>query len=159
MSPMKLILAVVLAAAFVSPAWSQGVTALNLDEVRIQQQQIRTDLMASKGRYADMPSAKRDQIIAKQDSLFRLMEGKQAEEELSDDQHMEMINTLQWIQAAVNDAEDERVICKNVKTTGSQMPKRVCKTVAQIRVERENARKNLDRGALCTKGQPCASRE
>ena len=159
MSPMKLILVVVLAAAFALPAWSEQRTPLDFDEVRVQQLQIRADIMASQGRYADMPASKRDQIVAKQDSLLKLIDGKHTESELSDRQLLETINSLEWIQAAINDTEDERVVCKSVKLTGSHVSKKVCKTVAQMREEREDARNSIERRALCTEGQSCASRE
>lgn len=159
MPHMKLIFAAVLAVTIALPAWSRVGAPLELDQVRVQQQQIRADLIDSKGRYADLSPRRRDEILAKQDGLLRLIEGKQMPGDLSDRQQLEMINDLEWIQAAINEAEDQRVTCRSVKVTGSQMVKRVCRTAAQIREDREDARNSIERRALCTGDQPCASRE
>jgi hypothetical protein len=159
MPAIKLIFAAVLCAAIALPAWSNVGTPIDLAQVRAQQQEIRADLVDSKGRYSDLPPRRRDEIIAKQDSLLRLIDGKEMPGDLSDRQQLEMINDLEWIQAAINQAEDERVTCRSEKLTGSHMVKKICRTNAQIRAEREDARNSIERRALCTEGQPCAGRD
>ena len=131
---------------------------MELEQIRVQQKQIRTDVIAGKGRYADMPSKKRNELLAKQDDLLELIEGKSTESELTDKQKMEAFNSLEWIEAAINNAEDERVICKSEKPTGSNRAQKVCKTVAQIREEREDSSNIIDRRAICSEGQMCAGK-
>ena len=131
---------------------------MELEQIRVQQKQIRTDVIAGKGRYADMPSKKRNELLAKQDDLLELIEGKSTESELTDKQKMEAFNSLEWIEAAINNAEDERVICKSEKPTGSYRAQKVCKTVAQIREEREDSSNTIDRRAICSEGQMCGGK-
>jgi hypothetical protein len=133
-------------------------SALELDQIRAQQQTISADIVAGKGRYASMPVSKRNQILAKQTVLLKLIEGKNTDSELSDDQKMEVFNGLEWIEATVNNAENERVICKSEKPTGSNRAQRVCRTVAQMREEREASERLIDRRAVCSEGGMCTGR-
>ncbi|MBC7989601.1 MAG: hypothetical protein H7Y19_08480 [Luteimonas sp.] len=117
-----------------------------VDEVLAQQQQIRTDVVAGKGRYANMPNQKRSELMAKQDELMILLEGKQSSTELSQDQYVEAFNKLEWIEATVNNVDSERMICTREKTLGSNRTTRVCRTAAQLEEQREYARQQLETG-------------
>lgn len=120
-----------------------------------QQAQIRADVLAGKGRYRDMPARTRYELLDRQTRLLRMLEGKVSSDELSPDQRTEAFNTLEWIEAAINNTEDDRMVCKREKTLGSNLDKRVCKTVAQIREEQEAARRAINRGcAAGVCGQP-----
>jgi len=114
-----------------------------------QQQSIRADVLAGKQPYKTMPSAKRDELLAKQAELLKLLEGKKTFAELTEAQQIDAFNTLEWMEAAINNAEEERMVCKREKPTGSNRTTTVCKTVAQIREEQEAARNAVDRTALC----------
>ena len=66
---------------------------------------------------------------------------------------MAAFNTLEWIEAAINDSDDDRLVCRRERRIGSNRMTRVCKTVAQIEFERERARSQLlDRGACVDLG-------
>ena len=154
----KLACAIVFSAAM---AFSTSVAAsapMDLGQIRMQQQQIRAEVIAGKGRYKDMPARTRDELLAKQDGLLKMIEGKKTNSELTESQKMEAFNTLEWIEATVNNAEDERVICKSEKPTGSHRPQKVCRTVAQIRQEREASERAVYRRAVCSEGGMCAGK-
>lgn len=51
-------------------------------------------------------------------------------------------------QVADADDPDNKVICRREHVVGSQFPRRVCKTVRQIREEQEQAQRELDRERL-----------
>jgi len=46
---------------------------------------------------------------------------------------------------AVEESDDERMVCTYEKTIGSNMKKRICKTVAQRNKEREDSRDAMNR--------------
>ena len=115
-----------------------------VDEVLAQQQRLRADVVAREGRYADMPSSKRSELLAKQDRLFVMLEGKQSSTDLSNDQYLEAFSTLEWIEATVNNADDERMICTREKTLGSNRATRVCRSAAQMEAQRESARQQME---------------
>lgn len=113
-------------------------------EILAEQRAIRADMDALKGRYADMPLVKREKIAANQDRLFALLEGTVDTSELDPADRTEAFNLQQAIAAAINDREDERIVCERIKRTGSHRVTRVCKSVAQMRAEREAARASME---------------
>ncbi|MET0807966.1 MAG: hypothetical protein ABWX93_04320 [Pseudoxanthomonas sp.] len=122
-------------------------------EVMAQQQEIRKEVLQQTGRYAEMPAVKRDAILREQDKLFPLLEGKSDASALNPNDRTKAINALEAISSAINNKEDERVVCERVKRTGSQQITRVCKSVAQIKFERERARNDMQSGqSICTSG-------
>lgn len=114
-----------------------------------QQQQIRADVQAGKGRYKDMPAGTRNELLLRQAAVLRAVEGKQSTSELAEGDKIRVFNDLEWIEATINQAEDERMVCEMEKTTGSNRKTRVCKTVAQKRKEAEAARNIMSRGTRC----------
>jgi len=140
------LLVVLIVSLFSTLAVAGETKAFKVDEVLAQQQQIRTDVVAGKGRYANMPNQKRSELMAKQDELMILLEGKQSSTELSQDQYVEAFNRLEWIEATVNNVESERMICSREKTLGSNRTTRVCRTAAQMEEQREFARQQMETG-------------
>ncbi|HEY0659757.1 MAG TPA: hypothetical protein VGD21_00315 [Lysobacter sp.] len=118
---------------------------LQFDTIRSQQAEIRAGIEASTGLYKDLPSSTRSELLAKQSLLFRLMEGKQSTNDLSEEQKMQVFNTLEWIEATVKNKEDERLVCERRQILGSTRKERVCKTAAQLRMEHEATRERMDR--------------
>ena len=119
-------------------------SALQLDQIRTQQAEIRQGVESRTGPYSNMDATKRALLMEKQDFVLRTIEGKQSASELSDNAQMEVFNALEWIEAAINNTEGERMVCRKLRPTGSNMPTRVCKTEEQMRIEREFARKKRE---------------
>jgi len=135
---------------FVAPAVSASVDrgVLQFDAIRTQQAEIRAAVEARAGLYKDLPSNTRSELLAKQSQLMSVMEGKQSTNDLNEQQKTEIFNTLEWIEATVNNVEDERLICERRPILGSNRKERVCKTAAQLRAEHEGARDQIDRRDL-----------
>ena len=114
-----------------------------------QQQEIRKQVLEQTGRFKDMPTIKRDAILAQQTKLFRLLEGKSSTDELNPVQQTEDFNALQTIASNIDNKEDERIVCTRMKTIGTHQVTRVCKSVAQMRADREHARNELNRRIVC----------
>ncbi|MFD0739858.1 hypothetical protein ACFQZQ_11245 [Lysobacter koreensis] len=135
-----------LLASFGAFADSAGRKPLAVVAITAQQKQIHDDVIAVRGRYKDMPSSKRVDLLAKQAGLMAMLEGKTTTDELSESEQTEAFNTLEWIEAAINNAEDERMVCRREKVLGSTRLTRVCRTVEEERRMKELARDQLDRG-------------
>jgi len=118
---------------------------LQFDTIRSQQAEIRAAVEARAGLYKDLPSNMRSELLAKQSQLLSIMEGKRSTSDLNEEQKTEIFNTLEWIEAAVNNVQDERLVCERRPILGSNRKERVCKTAAQLRAEHESARDQLDR--------------
>lgn len=123
-----------------------GPASAEFEAIRAQQSQIRRDATARKGVFGDMPERTLRELLQRQDSVLQAIEGKQSAAELTESARLDVFNSLEWIEAAINRAEDDRMVCEQVATVGSNMKKRVCRTAAQARLERERAREELERG-------------
>lgn len=130
--------ALLLAVAAFAPA--RAATPLQVADIVSQQQQIREEVEAGQGAYQDMPAATRKELLARQDTLFKLLDGKTTTDDLNLSERTDAFNALEWINATVTGNEDERLVCRREKPVGSNMAVRVCKTVAQMRKDREAAR-------------------
>jgi hypothetical protein len=118
------------------------------EAIRTQQAEIRAGVAARTGRYQDMPESTRDQLLTKQAQVLNTIDQKSSGAELTEEQRLEVFNALEWIEAAINKDDDDRMVCERRKTLGSNRKERVCKTVAQMREERERAREELDRSDM-----------
>lgn len=114
-----------------------------------QQSEIRTEALGRKGRYKDMDESQRTALFQHQDTVNRLLQGVDNTADLAPDQRMTVFNALEAVEAIVNKAEDERMVCEKTKPIGSHRPERVCKTVAQRREERLKAEQNMQRDQRC----------
>lgn len=128
----------------IGPAFAKDHPPLQLDSIRTQQANIREGVLARNGRYRNLSEETRSELIRKQDFILRTIEGKESPDQLSEAQRLEVFNALEWMEAAINKTNEERLICRREKTTGSNMPTRVCKTEAQMREEQEEARRVLN---------------
>lgn len=140
-------------------AVSFGATADNtdgptFDEIREQQVELRGAVARGEGIYEGLSSSDRETLIARQDELLALIEGKDVVEDLADEEQVQAFNLLQEINATVNALvntvdDDDRVVCEYVASTGSHRKQKRCATVAERREQREHAQramqKTLDR--------------
>lgn len=125
-----------------------------VDQIVQQQTQIRADVTASRNGWDALPQEKRDEVLKQQDRLFVLLQDKQTIGDLGLDQQVEAANLLASIKATVTGAEDERMVCTRERKMGSNFTQRVCRTVAQLRREREAARDAVQRGDQQQRMQP-----
>jgi hypothetical protein len=119
---------------------------LAIAAITSQQAEIRAGVQAGTGLYKDMPTRTKEEILSRQSELLAVVDGKTSADELSEEERLQVFNNLEWIEAAINNAEDERMVCTREKPLGSNRAQRVCKTTAQIEAEREFARKNINSG-------------
>jgi hypothetical protein len=117
---------------------------LKLDQIVTQQQEIRAGVIAGTGRYKDMPENKKAELLAKQGQLLKLIDGKADTAELTPAQSIEAFNILEWIEAAINNSDDERMVCRNQRKTGSNRMTTVCRTQRQINEAHERARRQTE---------------
>jgi len=146
-----ILLALMIALASSGTAFaSDRATGVAASTILTQQRQIREEAMAHQGRYKNMEEAKRSDLLAKQDVVFRLLDGKQNSNDLVESERVELFNALEAIEATINNARDEQMVCEFIRRVGSNRPERVCKTYAQRAKEREAAEKELGRQIGCT---------
>ena len=151
MRAIRFVSAIVLGLALAAPAAFASVDSrvLMLDDIRTQQTEIRDGVEARTGRYKDLSTSQRNELLSKQARMLQTIEGKHSTEELNAQQKTEVFNTLEWIEAVVNNDDDERLVCERRPVLGSTRKERVCKTATQWREEREAARNMMDSRGAC----------
>lgn len=124
---------------------------VDVPKIKQEQQELRQKVLAGKGAYKDIDAEARLDLLDKQETVMRLLEGRKSTSELSPPDQVTLVNTLGMIAAIVEKAEDERMVCRREKMMGSNRPETICKTVAQLRREREEANSFLTspRSAAC----------
>lgn len=121
---------------------------LAISAITSQQAEIRSGVQAGTGRYKDMPAKTKSELLSRQSEVLAIVEGRTSADDLSENERVTVFNHLEWIEAAINDAHAERLVCTREKTLGSNRTQRVCKTVRQVEEEKEYARRNMDSGCI-----------
>ena len=144
--------AIVLSLTLTAPAAFASVDSrvLMLDDIRTQQHEIRDGVEARTGRYKDLSASQRSELLSKQARMLQTIEGKHSTDDLNAQQKTEVFNTLEWIEAVVNNDGEDRMVCERRPVLGSTRKERVCKTASQWREEREAARNMMDSRGACT---------
>jgi hypothetical protein len=91
----------------------------------------------------------RDALAAAQAEIRAMLAGKASIDELDAAGKVALFNANEKVIALVNKAEDERLVCKQTKRLGSHRHTLECRTVAQIRTDREAARDQGTRTRAC----------
>lgn len=117
--------------------------ALRSEDILAQQREIRAGMDTRTDGYADMPRSTRKAILADQDRLAALLEGKADTSQLDPSSRDEVVSLLASIDAAVNRSGDERLICTREARTGSNYMTRVCRTPSQLREQQAAGQKIL----------------
>lgn len=123
---------------------------LDVDQVLAHQREIRSKVQDST-QYRGLEEARRNELLSRQDALLRLLEDKRGGAPLAPKDQLHVFNEVQWIDGVLNDAEAERLVCRQERRVGSNRMTRVCRTAAQIERQREAARDTLSNGrSACT---------
>lgn len=112
-------------------------------DILAQQREIRADMDARTDRYVDMPQSTRKAILADQERLAALLEGKADTSQLDPSSLDQVVSLLASIDAAVDRSGDERLICTREARIGSNFMTRVCRTPSQIREQQAAGQKAL----------------
>ena len=123
----------------------------NAREIVEQQTRLRSEVLSGKGAFKEMDASVRSELLRNQEVVIDLLKDKDLTTQLSEADQLRVSNSISSIIAAVKNAEDDRMVCRREKMTGSHRPETICKTVAQRRMEREQARDAMSSSnAKCT---------
>lgn len=142
-------LLLILMAVLSAPALANETTNTDAQAILSQQQEIKSEVMSKKGRYRDMGESTREQLFNHQDKVQKLLVGISQTTELGEHDRIALFNSLEAIEAIVNKAEDDRIVCERHKPSGSNRPVTVCKSVAERRADKEHAEQTLQRNQTC----------
>jgi hypothetical protein len=125
---------------------SSGATSAprpTVQQIVEQQTQLRGQVAGKRGAFKDMHEGDRHRLLAQQDELLKLLDGRQSFDELRAEQRVEVFNILQNVNAAATKAEDERQVCERSRLVGTNRFQVVCMSGRQYREHKENAKQSL----------------
>lgn len=117
---------------------------LDANAILAQQKAIRADVEAGKGRYKGMKKSTRRELYENQDVVSTLLQGKAQTTDLPEYDQVAVLNALESIEAILNNAENERLVCERHKPVGSHRTQTLCKTVAERDADQDVADRYLN---------------
>lgn len=91
----------------------------------------------------------KEKLANAQAEIRQALDGKASMADLDDAAKLTVFNAHEQVVALVNKAEDERMVCTQKKRLGSHRHQLECRTVAQIKADREAARNTRLRTGTC----------
>ena len=108
--------------------------------------------MAPKGRFGTLSAEERARVEVNLDKITRLFEQNGEFSSMGSSEKVALINAQEDANAILTRNDDDRLICKMERPTGSNFKQKQCMTVRQTREIRERTRDGLDRYSM--PGQP-----
>lgn len=142
----------------IAPAAKSTDAPTRTADILAQQQTIRADMKAKRGRYANMPRDAQKSVLSDQEKMEKLLEGKADTSQLAAADQAEVRRLTARIEATVNNNQEERPVCTQEARTGSNYVTRVCRTPTEIRARKEADEKLLKDEATrlkCTEAAGC----
>lgn len=142
----------------ISPAALSADAPTRTADILSQQQAIRAGMKAKRDRYANMPRDAQKSVLADQEKLEELLEGKADTSQLATVDQAEVRRLTARIEATINNHQEERLVCTQEARTGSNYVTRVCRTPTEIRSRKEADEKLLKDEAArlkCTEAAGC----
>ena len=104
-------------------------------------------------KYEHINNSSLDDIALEQSKIRSLIGTHKSLDELSDVDQVSVFNAHERVIAIVENAENDRVICKRQKVVGSHRPVNVCNTVGELKRAREElAKDEIMRKSRCSGG-------
>lgn len=158
-----LLAALLLAATLPALADSTGSKAPTVSNMSVQQFLAYHDDVARRAKTKDFEAlsrSEREQLAASQGEIRAALAGKATMSDLDDPARLVVFNAHEKVLALVTKAEDERMVCTQQKRIGSNRRTLECRTVAQLREDRERAQDNRMRTRTCDPSTPgCGTRD
>lgn len=114
-----------------------AVNASNRDAFETVSAWVR-DQMREGGRYAHVTPTERTRVDTRLVEMEGLFQKYPAVDQMSDDDKLKMFNYQEEVNAILAHRDSERLICKNVKPIGSNIPVKQCMTAGEIEARRRN---------------------
>jgi hypothetical protein len=101
--------------------------------------------MEDGGRYSYVTPSERTRVNQRLDQMSGMFDKAPAVEQMSEDDKLKMFNYQEEVNAILAKHDNERVICKNVKPIGSNIPMKQCTTAGEIEARRRGDMQYLQR--------------
>lgn len=132
-------------------AWAEEGGAADLGKAVAEQHEIRAAIDARDPKYDYLDARRRRGIIASQDRLFGVADGKTSMTELTVDQQVLVFNELKRLEALlINRNVDDRKVCERTAMAGTRRQEVVCYTKDEQDKRANRAKDALMNRPACT---------
>ncbi|MFS8063573.1 MAG: hypothetical protein ACMG5Z_03195 [Luteimonas sp.] len=108
----------------------ESVQPQSVSEILQFQHALRSKLDAPSGEYSRFDEGQVARMKQAQDNVFRMLSGVNSLEDLSENQKVEVSNSLDQVKAILLANESNRLICFREKKTGTNLLTKRCETYA-----------------------------
>jgi hypothetical protein len=112
------------------------------------QHALRAKLESPSGEYSRFSESDIRKMEAAQDHVFHILAGVTSIDQLNEGQKTDLSNALDQVKATLLANENNRVICKVERKTGTNLTSRRCETVAQREANAAEARRQMDHNEI-----------
>jgi hypothetical protein len=100
-----------------------------------------------------LSKSEKEKLASAQGEIRQALDGKATMADLDDAAKLKVFNAHEQVIALVNKAENERLVCVQKKRLGSHRHQLECRTVAQVKEDRDAARDSRMRTGTCDPGR------
>lgn len=139
---LRLCLALVLFGASLSLGFAKEAIRADPSEFPVLRKQIEKALKGDD--YSELTRTQREEVIAALDRMQATLSGVDSVQHLAPADKTQLFNDQELVNTVLTKAAaDSRTVCRQQVRTGSHRHNQVCRTVAEIRREREEAQRQL----------------
>jgi len=113
------------------------VNASNMDAFETVSTWVRGQ-MKEGGRYAHVTATERTRVDTRLGEMESLFQKSPAVDQMSDEDKLKLFNYQEEVNSILAGRDSERLICKNVKPIGSNIPVKQCMTAGEMEARRRN---------------------
>ena len=138
----------VAAGAPVAAASGGKVRIDDVGEYLDHQHALRRDVEHGK-RFKHVDGQSKRALLAAQDRIFSILEGRGSVDELTPQQQVDLYNAQNVVNGVVADAELDREVCRREKQIGSNRVKLVCLSAREWREVHDNTQRDMRAPRVC----------
>lgn len=101
--------------------------------------------MKEGGRYAEVKSDEREVVNTRLDEMARLFDRKSSVAEMTLEEKKTLLVDQEEINSILGKRDGDRLICRNDRPIGSNIPVKTCETARELAERRRSDRKQLER--------------
>lgn len=134
---------------------SNEIVAVDLEQLRTKYTEMAGDIRDRRPPYDTFTDTERARLQSLQARALEIAASRQHYDELEAQERSELSELMQSIDAVASTPMNEQLVCRRERRRDSHLTIRVCKTAAQMRREREDARNLLDQRGHCINSTAC----
>ena len=122
----------------------KAVTADTSEKFELLVLAIRQEMAPGK-RYEFLQDSDREKVNRSLDKMSAMLARSGNVEAMSEDDRMKLFNEQEFVNGLLARNSDDRLICTHVAPVGSHLPVKKCRTAREVREDRANAKREMNK--------------